>query len=132
MWKMDYQISSNNYRLCISSLTGHRDFTLDEAEEILSPLLNVNGRIEMVPKTNHPLPQPVDSYIKITEYYSSGPSDIEEHTVYLTPDGKIINHLRTIVANRYYSGDWESFECNLMWISVEDFDYDAFLKLLNE
>lgn len=135
-WEFSSQTIPKYYRLCISSSSLHRDFTLEESEEILTFLLNVKDvrQIEMVTKINHKQPSPLESYVKITEYtlYTLNPLEIKEQTIYLTPEGKLIYHLGTTFGERYYSGHWESFKCNRMFISIEDFDYDTFLEFLNE
>lgn len=130
------QLGSNHtYKLCISGPMGHRDFTREEAEEILPTLLNLDnmGITEMTNIINHKLNYPLEDYIKIS-VYEARPSDesnpYEEQTFYLSPDGKL-RQFRTGFAYFYYSGEREWFECNHILESVENFDYNAFLKLFD-
>lgn len=118
------------YRLCISSNTVHRDFTLEEARDLFSDLKD-----EIVTQVVNPDPiANRESCIKITEY-SQGPADeeIQSRSYYLSPEGRLMffsemDHF----THFYWNKDIEMFECTLMWESEPVLDYSEILKLVND
>ncbi len=119
------------YRLCISSNTVHRDYTMEEARDLFSAL---KEGIDFTQVVN---PDPIanrESCIKITEY-SQGPADeeIQSKSYYLSPEGRLMLFREMDqFAYFYWNGDHEMLEYLLMWESEPVLDYSEFLKLIND
>lgn len=120
------------YRLCISSNKGHRDFSLAEARDLFS---DKEGK-ELAALTgvvNPDLAANLESYLKITEYSSLHDGKIESTTYYLSPEGKltIFRDLDTFI-HCYWNGEQEQFNVLLLWESEPVLDYSEILKLLDD
>ncbi len=119
------------YRLCISSNTVHRDYTMEEARDLFSAL---KEGIDFTQVVN---PDPIanrESCIKITEY-SQGPADeeIQSKSYYLSPEGRLMLFREMDqFAYFYWNGDHEMLEYLLMWESEPVLDYSEMLKLVND
>ena len=128
-WECTGDIEPAAYRLCISDKNGgHRDFTLEEARDLLpSHPLGKNADLVLVSQINPLPPNNTEDYLKITEYSSKV---VSERTYYLSPEGKLTRFLT--YGGSHHGGDFEVFYLSLIFASEKAFDYDAIVHLLEE
>lgn len=136
-WKFHEVDDPHKYKLCISGPNVHRDFTLEEAEELLYSLTEADDikNIQIGTTVNHPAVYSPDTYIKITEYYCPYYDDetkVELQTFYLAPDGTLRRDFVEANLKFYENSEIEHFEASFMSVSIEKFDYVALLRLLQE
>lgn len=127
-------LKPSQYRLCLSSQSGHRDLTLHQARALLGP-----GRVgnwEPIPfkyVVNHQPPD-LKTCIKITEYTQIEPgSKIDSYTVYIFPDGRLRSFRSDfgIMGGCDYDLDnYEYFEVFLQSVSEPILDYEGFIELI--
>jgi len=119
------------YRLCISSNTGHRDFTLEEARDLFSGLEGMELAFTEVVN-----PDPIanlESYLKITEYTSplEGGENVSR-SFYLSPEGRLKIFSKNNLAYFYWNDEQEILDVYWLLESEPVLDYSEFLKLVND
>ncbi len=119
------QLNPENYRLCISSPSGHRDLTLDEAKELLPSI----PAYETIAQLNRFSLGNANNYAKITEYTLQPNGEREEKTYYLSPEGKLISY-RDFICSSYHNQEMECYHLSMVWEAKDTLDYSKFLNLL--
>lgn len=131
----EQNLSPSQYRLCLSSAKGHRDFTLSEARTLLAAGKDDWWAMTGEYLVNHEPPRDLQAFIKISEYVQLDPGiETEIHTLYLTPDGRLTTFRvgYTAVGGDINPEYMEIFDVFLQTLTEPVLDYEATAKAIGQ